>query len=103
MRDVCSKVRGNDHVIYSMSYACSAWKYAAGKWKEELVTDSANSLMLKEMASMLLSQSLDILGNLILSWFMLTDFFKPKTFYYAMWDTFFSSVLAALICQFKKV
>ena len=55
------------------------------------------------MASMLLSQSLDILGNRILSWFMLINFFKPKTFYDAMWDTFLSSVLAALICQFKKV
>jgi len=31
--------------------------------------------MLKEMASMLLSQSLDILGNRILSSFMLIDFF----------------------------
>ena len=30
------------------------------------------------MASMLLSQSLDILGNRILSWFMLIDFFKTE-------------------------
>ena len=30
------------------------------------------------MASMLLSQLLDILGNRILSWFMLTDFFKTE-------------------------
>ena len=55
------------------------------------------------MASMLLSQSLDILGNRILSWFVLIDFFKPKTFYDAVWDTLSSSVLAALIRQFKKV
>ena len=59
--------------------------------------------MLKEIASMLLSQSLDILGNRILSWFVLIDFFKPKTFYDAVWDTLSSSVLAALIRQFKKV
>ena len=30
------------------------------------------------MASMLLSQSLDIVGNRILSWFMFIDFFKTE-------------------------
>lgn len=59
-------VHGNDHVIYFMTCACSARK-------KELVRDSLNILMLKQVANMLLSQLLDISGNRILS---LLCFFK---------------------------